>query len=94
LANILEQHSKLRMIDPIVSRALGILSGKRIRIAISARKLRLWQVDIPNEENEINKKLKILIDTPPHEINIENQLEGEELLTNKDLGEYCHRHHW
>jgi hypothetical protein len=41
-----------------------------------------------NEENEETKKLKILINMPPHEINIKNQLEGKELFTNKDLGEY------
>ena len=65
-----------------------IIWEKNKDIAPSARKLRLWQVDISNEENEETEKLKILIDTPPHEINIENQLEGKELFTNKDLGEY------
>ncbi|GES82061.1 hypothetical protein GLOIN_2v1805244 [Rhizophagus clarus] len=71
-----------------ISKLRDIIWEKNKDIAPSARKLRLWQVDISNEENEETEKLKILIDTPPHEINIENQLEGKELFTNKDLGEY------
>ncbi|GES90818.1 hypothetical protein GLOIN_2v1805244 [Rhizophagus clarus] len=71
-----------------ISKLRDIIWEKNKDIAPSARKLRLWQVDISNEENEEIEKLKILIDTPPHEINIENQLEGKELFTNKDLGEY------
>ncbi|GET03046.1 hypothetical protein GLOIN_2v1805244 [Rhizophagus clarus] len=71
-----------------ISKLRDIIWEKNKDIAPSARKLRLWQVDISNKENEETEKLKILIDTPPHEINIENQLEGKELYTNKDLGEY------
>lgn len=54
-------------------------------IAPAARIFTLWQVDISYEENEKSEKLKILIDTPPHKINIENQLEDKKLFTNKNL---------
>ncbi|RIA87807.1 hypothetical protein C1645_739830 [Glomus cerebriforme] len=71
-----------------ISKLRDIIWEKNKDIAPSSRKPRLWKVDISNEENEKIEKLEILINTPPHEINIEKQLEGKELFTNKDLGDY------
>ncbi|GBB99738.1 hypothetical protein RclHR1_03610014 [Rhizophagus clarus] len=53
---------------------------------IDANKLRLWKVDIPITDED---KLKIL-DKPHTEINIEQDLGGEELLSVKKIDHYFH----
>jgi hypothetical protein len=54
---------------------------------IDANKLRLWKVDIPIIEDD---KLKILDNKPHTEINIEQELGGEELLSVKKIHHYFH----
>jgi hypothetical protein len=54
--------------------------------SIPFNEFELWKVSIPTDDE--NDKLKTLDTIPPHEIDIKEQLGGEQMYPNKKIGNY------